>query len=649
MKKNTFLLIGLLIICFNFKAQIGGFENPIRLSTTINTDAEETMTLFFNESSTFYFSRTYDPTNTGGINDQDIWFSTLENGEFTTPQKIKELNNKLNNAILGISTDGKSLYLIDSYQGKNDQLKGISVSKKTGDIWSKPEHLNVPDIKNEGDFFGFHIDNNESIIIYSLKGTGSLGEEDLYVSKKTDNTWSTPVSMGNVINSAGYEISPFLTKSLDTLFFSSNGHGGIGDADILFSIRKDDSFTEWTTPMNLGPKVNSEKYDAFFSIIGNQGYFSSTRESEYSDIYSITILPPPPFEASLFVNLASAYGEIDLTLEGPEAPYTIAWSTGETTEDLHNLTAGIYRAVVTDKYGRKVEISFEIKSPVVEVKKVNSAFSQDQFTALIKKINPIYFDVSKYEVRKDASKELDKIIKIMNDNPTLEIELGSHTDCQSSDELNMVLSHNRAKRSAEYVKEKITNPSRINGKGYGESQLKVNCDCDATDNKSKCSKKENQLNRRTEFIMKNENSLLTEDIASTPYQTYSATPNSATTSPEKSTSSKTTKGNKKEVVVLDTDMNNKDAKTEIIEVTTTTPEKTATKNTEEEKGATKFRTDITVTFEQQANIDNGFYILQEGETLYRASINSKVSIAELRRINNLKSNNVYPGTKLLLK
>ena len=627
MKNKLLLIIFLSLLGLKSIAQIGGYGEPIKLGANVNSKAEEGMPLITLDKSTFYFTRTNDSTNNYGYYDQNIWFCKVENGEFNQPELLKSLNNKFNNAILGISKDGETIYLLDSYQGKKDKIKGISYAKRTAEGWSKPIHLEVPTIQNDGNFFGFHIDDDENVIIFSLKGPQTVGEEDLYISRKTDNIWSAPVHMGNVINSKGYEMSPFLSKSLDTLFFSSNGFGGVGDVDILFSIRQDDTWTSWSEPTNLGPKVNSTKYDAFFSIIGNQGYFSSNRDGEFGDIYSIEILPPPPFDASMFKNLSTVQGEIDLTLEGPEAPYTIKWATGETTEDLHNLSPGFYTAKITDKYGRTVEVTFEIKTPPTpEVKKVNSEFTAEQFAALFKDINTIYFDVAKYDIRKDAAKELDKIVKIMNDHPTLEIELGSHTDCQSSDELNLVLSHNRAKRSAEYVKERITKPERINGKGYGESQPKVSCNCDATDSKSKCSKKENQMNRRTEFTMKNENSTLTDDIASLPYQTFDPKNKSAITKTE---------------VVKPIELKSQTGKSPAV--------KTEAKHSTTLSGETKFKTDIVVTPEQEENIKNGFYILSEGETLYRASINSKVPIADIRRINNLKSNNVKPGTKLLLR
>ncbi|MEN9441244.1 MAG: hypothetical protein RLZ33_1321, partial [Bacteroidota bacterium] len=113
-------------------------------------------------------------------------------------------------------------------------------------------------------------------------------------------------------------------------------------------------------------------------------------------------------------------------------------------------------------------------------------------------IKNIYFDFDKANIRKDAKRDLDKIVKVMNDNPTMEIELGSHTDCRGSAVYNEDLSSRRAKASAEYIKSRITNPSRIYGKGYGESKLVNKCECEG-DVESTCSPEEHQMNRRTEF------------------------------------------------------------------------------------------------------------------------------------------------------
>jgi LysM repeat protein len=115
-------------------------------------------------------------------------------------------------------------------------------------------------------------------------------------------------------------------------------------------------------------------------------------------------------------------------------------------------------------------------------------------------INPIYFDLNKFNIRKDAKIELDKIVRILNEYPQMILELGSHTDCRESIAYNQILSDKRAASSINYIKKRISNPERIYGKGFGESRLVNDCACEGS-SISDCSEEDHQLNRRTEFIV----------------------------------------------------------------------------------------------------------------------------------------------------
>ena len=120
--------------------------------------------------------------------------------------------------------------------------------------------------------------------------------------------------------------------------------------------------------------------------------------------------------------------------------------------------------------------------------------------AKIINVKPIYFNLAKWDIRPDAAVQLNKIVKILNAYPTMEIELGSHTDCRGNMQYNQELSDKRAKASAEYIKKRIKNPERITGRGYGESKLITDCPCEG-DKKSTCTEEQHQKNRRTEFII----------------------------------------------------------------------------------------------------------------------------------------------------
>lgn len=599
MKNKLLLLLVLSILSVATSySQIGGFSEATLLGAEINSEAEEKCPILSEDGSILYFTRTFDENSTGGLYDQDIWSCGLKDGELKGAVSLSNFNNKFNNSIVGVNSDGTKLYFLDAYSGKKDDKKGCAISTNENDTWSKPTHLDIPTLDINGDFYGFYMPKNEEVLIISYVGPNSLGEEDLYISINNEEGWQSPIHMGSQINSSGFEISPFINESLDTLFFSTNGRGGEGDADIFFSVRLGDSWTEWSEPESLGPIINSPKFDAFFVIHQNMAFWSSNKDAERSDIYSATILPPPPIDISTDIKKPSSYdstdGEVNITVSSGDGPFKVMWSDGSTEMNRTGLSGGSYSVTITDKYGKSKTFDFEVEKPEMKQKELDN---------LLVNVNPIYFDLGKHKIRDDAKIELDKIIKIMNDNPTIQIELGSHTDCIASEKSNMKLSEKRAKASADYIKKGIKNPERITGQGYGETMLKVDCPCEGKI-KSTCSDEEHQLNRRTEFVLIEKGSPKYADIVI-----------------EKI---KPTNPNNTEEVSYNTDAVSKG-------------------------GKTKWKTDIIVTDEQKQNISNGFYIVQRGETLYRVSVNTGVTTNQLRKINNLKSNSIKPGTKLMLR
>ena len=183
-----------------------------------------------------------------------------------------------------------------------------------------------------------------------------------------------------------------------------------------------------------------------------------------------------------------------------------------TTDKNGNFSSNILdKKFFADKIDLKVRLTKEeYMTQTFDVQLTLDEESDVQLTYLIDKpevgkditevleINPIYFDLDKSDIRPDAEIELNKIVSIMNDNPEIKIELGSHTDCRGSKSYNMSLSDRRAKSSAEYIRQRISKPERIFGKGYGESKLVNHCECE-DETRVNCTEEEHQANRRTEF------------------------------------------------------------------------------------------------------------------------------------------------------
>jgi len=270
------------------------FGEVKRLSIRVNSQYEEGMPLLSPDGKTLYFTRSFSPANTGGkYTGSDVWVSRYDprtKDWGSADNKTFRYNSKGTNAVIGINKPGNTLYLINTTSTKRPT--GIYFTKRVGDRWSEPEFIPTGDLVTS-QYLGLYVSPDFDVLILSMNGLDTQGEEDLYVSIKNDKGWTKPKNLGPSINTSGFEISPFLSADKTRLFFSSNGHSGVGDADIFYCERLYNSWETWSVPKNLGPKVNSKKFDAYFSMYGDSVcYFTSNRSGDLSDIYSIKIARP---------------------------------------------------------------------------------------------------------------------------------------------------------------------------------------------------------------------------------------------------------------------------------------------------------------------------------------------------------------------
>ncbi len=268
------------------------FDNVRRLPSAINSDAEESMPLLSPDGKTLYFNRTMHPENIGGqFSGSDAWISRKDQltGAWTQASNRKmDINNRANNAIVGLNRTGDVVYLLNTYSTK--ATKGIYFVKGTGNTWSKPEFIPIPGLAQEG-FIGAYVSPDFDIILLSMKREDSRGEEDIYVTlRDSKGVWSEPKNLGQAINTPGFEISPYLSSDKKRIYFASNGHPGMGDADIFYSDRLYESWETWSTPRNLGDKVNTTAFEAYYSMYGDSvAFFSSNRTGKLADLYTASV------------------------------------------------------------------------------------------------------------------------------------------------------------------------------------------------------------------------------------------------------------------------------------------------------------------------------------------------------------------------
>lgn len=266
------------------------FDEVTKLPPSVNSDSEESMPLVSIDGQTMYFVRSFHKSNRGGkFAGQDIWMSQKEDSVWLeATNQLGVFNNKKNNAVIGLGDDEKTIYLLDSYGGT---VHGIAFSRFVSGKWTKPEKIQIRGLGKEG-YLGFYMNPSYDVLLVSMNKQDSYGNEDLYIClKDSSNQWSEPRNLGATINSAGFEISPYLAKDEKHLFFTSDGHPGFGDADIFVSERLYNSWDIWSVPKNLGPVINSVNFDAYFTITrDSMVYFSSNRSSELANIYSSSVV-----------------------------------------------------------------------------------------------------------------------------------------------------------------------------------------------------------------------------------------------------------------------------------------------------------------------------------------------------------------------
>lgn len=345
-------------------------------------------------------------------------------------------------------------------------------------------------------------------LIFASDMPGGLGGIDLYVSQRITDvngepSWGVPVNLGPAINSPGDEVFPFVDPH-GNLWYASNGIPGLGGLDIFFAARIVNGYAKTINP---GYPLNT-RFDDFGYITdsnGQNGYFSSNRNNNYQndDIYAISRTPSQKvlhvYDAQTGENIPGFH--LEIAEEGADAIMTMDNRIG----DPLLLSIAPYKAyriaAGNGKYKPgSVELSCEqleeidtIRIPLQKVPALILPVPQYNSGDIIV-LQDIYYDLNKSNIRPDAELILDKLLKILTDNPKMKIELRSHTDSRSSAEYNLKLSDQRAKSAAAYLYSKGIAKDRIAAKGYGETILINKCADGAP-----CTEAEHQVNRRTEF------------------------------------------------------------------------------------------------------------------------------------------------------
>ncbi len=531
----------------------GNLSKVVTLNQKLNTRYHEGPACFSADGNVLYFTRNNYFKNEfrkdkKGINNLKIFRAKNVNGNWQE-ENLSINSDEFSVGHPTISPDGNYLYFVSDMPGGKGMTDIYRVQINPDASLGTPENLGDA-VNTEGrEMFPFL--DTEGNLFFSSDGQVGLGGLDVfYAANDRKNGFAKVTNVGLPVNSSSDDFALVLDASGKSGYFSSNRDGGKGDDDIyalnlvrpfkttylLKGIAKDKATglplvsSEVLLKENSGSVINKITTDATgafqFEIELDKNYIlSGTKEKYFAGTISIStvnigdqteLMRDLPLEKDPGLALYFLLKDKGDRTAIRDVKIKITNNFTGKTDSVFSLENGDFRIPVTGKkVGERLSYNISFEKPGylsksmtynAEIEKEGEIRIEENLDkisvgldlAKIIDINPIYFDLGKSIIRPDAAIELDKIVKVMNENPNMIVELGSHTDCRGTAASNTSLSDRRAKASAEYIKKRISNPTRINGKGYGESQLANGCACEGAV-KPTCSEDEHQKNRRTEF------------------------------------------------------------------------------------------------------------------------------------------------------
>jgi outer membrane protein OmpA-like peptidoglycan-associated protein len=466
------------------------------LDQNVNSEYSELNPLLSPDGKTLYFSRKNHPENIGGTKDkEDIWYSELDStGQWQLAKNMGSIFNNPEpnfiNSIQSVTPDGRTAVILlgNKYLDNGKMQAGVSLSSNVGGSWSKPVALTITNDYNFNEKANYFLTNNRKTLIMSVEREDSYGDRDLYVSfLQEDSVWTEPLNLGDVINTASEESAPFLAIDDKTLYFSSNGFSGYGGNDIYASKRLDDTWTNWSDPENLGPEINSPLEDLFFNIpaTSDYAYYSRGVSENNTDIFRVQLPILRSAEPWVIVKGRIVDGRtgngigakiIYEKLPGG-AELGIAESDPNTGEYELRLPAGHLYGVRAEATGRisenqNLDLRNISNDQIIDHKDfrldpIQLSSVEENVTVVL---NNIFFDFDKATLKPESFPELNRIISVMKEKTGMEIEIAGHADATGPETYNLELSERRARSVVKYLTDKGITQNRIAVVFYGESK-----------------------------------------------------------------------------------------------------------------------------------------------------------------------------------
>ncbi|MEQ8474560.1 MAG: OmpA family protein [Marinoscillum sp.] len=436
-------------------------------------------TLTVDENTIIYTKR-----NSGApSSDEDLMISTRINGQWIPAQSIsKEINTPFNEGASTISADGRTLIFTACEGRPSFGSCDLYITQREGNKWTKPENIGAtvnsrywesqPSLGADG-----------RVLYFASNRPGGVGKRDLYVTKITAKGWSTPQNLGREINTQYDETTPFAHVNGKTLFFSSEGHPGLGGFD-LFVTEKND--TSWLKPRNLGYPINTlhDEISLFINASGTHGYYAKERNLQGKVLSSKIVKFPLPGDTLVKSKSSYVVGRVmDEVSKEPLGASLRMTNLNDSTDTYFirsDSTSGRYFLVLTEgnQYGvfvKRMNYLFEDMSITASE---SSALEPDTIDIYLKPIRGgesitlenIYFRTDEYRLDEKSKSELAELAEFIKENPTRSFLIEGHTDNVGTESYNQELSTKRAETVYNYLVDHQVPLNRIQFKGYGSSR-----------------------------------------------------------------------------------------------------------------------------------------------------------------------------------
>lgn len=462
--------------------------NPINLGAGVNTAESEYFPCLTADNNTLLFTRLVSDQRVRGGKQEDFFVSSKVDGVWQEAQPIREINTAFNEGAPTLSADGQWLIFTaceaaggdwGPYRGKGSC--DLFASRLVGDRWSEP--MNIAQI-NSYDWDSQPSFSADGKTLYFVRGKstgrGIKQQNIFYTELQPDGSWTKPQPIPGKVNTPFEEESVMIHPDGETLFFSSNGHPGMGGLDIFYSKKQADG--TWGEPVNLGYPINTggDENSLLVSADGATAYFASDRAGGFGklDLYSFelpeAVRPNPVSFVNGEVFDAASFRKLEARLE------LIDLETGEVVvEGYSNPGNGQFLVVLPPgrDYALNVARSgYLFYSENFSLKGVKAGDPVSLEVPLEKLregskvvLNNVFFDTDSYELKPSSRAELDKLAELLLANRGVKVEIGGHTDSIGSEADNQVLSERRAGAVVTYLKEQGIEEHRLTSKGYGES------------------------------------------------------------------------------------------------------------------------------------------------------------------------------------